>query len=137
MGWWCGASGAEGKARKIAPPPLLLLLLVPLLAVGRADAWGKDWSTPLRRAAQKAGPWSPTAGISAAGDTRISFPDALLHQISRDCQELETFIGEQLASLLYLEPHSELTIKQERRSAVQDSSSRWQVDHHMGWRPGS
>ena len=31
-------------------------------------------------------------------------------QISRDCQELEPFIGEQLASLLYLEPDSELTV---------------------------
>ncbi|KAG6495245.1 hypothetical protein ZIOFF_043039 [Zingiber officinale] len=29
-------------------------------------------------------------------------------QISRDCQELEPFIGDQLASLLYLEPDSEL-----------------------------
>jgi hypothetical protein len=33
-------------------------------------------------------------------------------QISRDCQELEPFIGEQLASLLYLEPDSELTVGQ-------------------------
>jgi hypothetical protein len=32
-------------------------------------------------------------------------------QISRDCQELEPFIGEQLASLLYLEPDSELTVR--------------------------
>lgn len=31
-------------------------------------------------------------------------------QISRDCQELEPSIGEQLASLLYLEPDSELMV---------------------------
>lgn len=32
-------------------------------------------------------------------------------QISRDCQELEPSIGEQLASLLYLEPDSELMVR--------------------------
>lgn len=31
-------------------------------------------------------------------------------QISRDCQELEPSIGEQLAALLYLEPDSELMV---------------------------
>ena len=31
-------------------------------------------------------------------------------QISRDCQELEPSVGEQLASLLYLEPDSELMV---------------------------
>jgi len=31
-------------------------------------------------------------------------------QISRDCQELEPSIGEQLASLLYLEPDGELMV---------------------------
>ena len=31
-------------------------------------------------------------------------------QISRDCQELEPSIGEQLALLLYLEPDSELMV---------------------------
>lgn len=31
-------------------------------------------------------------------------------QISRDCQELEPSIGEQLASMLYLEPDSELMV---------------------------
>lgn len=31
-------------------------------------------------------------------------------QISRDCQELEPSIGEQLASLLYVEPDSELMV---------------------------
>ncbi|KAK8937981.1 Zinc finger CCCH domain-containing protein 45 [Platanthera guangdongensis] len=35
----------------------------------------------------------------------------LCNPISRDCQELEPFIGEQLASLLYLEPDSELTME--------------------------
>lgn len=66
---------------KVAPLPPLL---VPLPAADRADAWGKDWSisTPLRRAAQEADTWSPTAGIFAAGDplltTCASFLDALL-----------------------------------------------------------
>lgn len=31
-------------------------------------------------------------------------------QISRDCQELEPSVGEQLASLLYLEPDSDLMV---------------------------
>ncbi|KAK3131082.1 hypothetical protein QOZ80_6BG0501800 [Eleusine coracana subsp. coracana] len=40
---------------------------------------------------------------------RNPYNDNLPVKISRDCQELEPFIGEQLASLLYLEPDSELT----------------------------
>jgi len=36
--------------------------------------------------------------------------DFMFMQISRDCQELEPFIGEQLASLLYLEPDSQLMV---------------------------
>ncbi|XP_010926956.1 zinc finger CCCH domain-containing protein 45 [Elaeis guineensis] len=39
---------------------------------------------------------------------RNPYNDNLPVKISRDCQELEPFIGEQLASLLYLEPDSEL-----------------------------
>ncbi|URE35641.1 zinc finger CCCH domain-containing protein [Musa troglodytarum] len=39
---------------------------------------------------------------------RNPYNDNLPVKISRDCQELEPFIGEQLASLLYLEPESEL-----------------------------
>lgn len=38
---------------------------------------------------------------------------SLLFQISRDCQELEPSVGEQLASLLYLEPDSELMVCQQ------------------------
>jgi len=38
------------------------------------------------------------------------FLDFMYLQISRDCQELEPFIGEQLASLLYLEPDSQLMV---------------------------
>ncbi|KAK8940978.1 Cleavage and polyadenylation specificity factor CPSF30 [Platanthera zijinensis] len=41
---------------------------------------------------------------------RNPYNDNLPVKISRDCQELEPFIGEQLASLLYLEPDSELTM---------------------------
>ncbi|XP_062178391.1 zinc finger CCCH domain-containing protein 45 [Phragmites australis] len=40
---------------------------------------------------------------------RNPYNDNLPVKISRDCQELEPSIGEQLASLLYLEPDSELT----------------------------
>ncbi|XP_074568467.1 zinc finger CCCH domain-containing protein 45 [Curcuma longa] len=39
---------------------------------------------------------------------RNPYNDNLPVKISRDCQELEPFIGDQLASLLYLEPDSEL-----------------------------
>lgn len=39
---------------------------------------------------------------------RNPYNDNLPVKISRDCQELEPFIGEQLASLLYLEPDSQL-----------------------------
>ncbi|WOL12229.1 zinc finger CCCH domain-containing protein 45 [Canna indica] len=39
---------------------------------------------------------------------RNPYNDNLPVKISRDCQELEPFIGEQLASLLYLEPDGEL-----------------------------
>ncbi|KAG1365058.1 zinc finger CCCH domain-containing protein 45 [Cocos nucifera] len=41
---------------------------------------------------------------------RNPYNDNLPVKISRDCQELEPFIGEQLASLLYLEPDSELMV---------------------------
>lgn len=37
-------------------------------------------------------------------------------QISRDCQELEPSVGEQLASLLYLEPDSDLMVLKLQRS---------------------
>lgn len=40
----------------------------------------------------------------------------MLLQISRDCQELEASVGEQLASLLYLEPDSELMVQNAFRS---------------------
>jgi len=44
-----------------------------------------------------------------------------LLQISRDCQELELSVGEQLASLLYLEPDSDLMVRTKFSSLCSNS----------------
>nr|GMD09252.1 30-kDa cleavage and polyadenylation specificity factor 30-like [Ipomoea batatas] len=47
---------------------------------------------------------------------RNPYNENLPVKISRDCQELEASVGEQLASLLYLEPDSELMVQNAFRS---------------------